>query len=66
MEIVGASVYSATGIHANVVTTLANAHVSIFAISTFDTDYILLKWDKLDAALQALRSKGYKVIEYDR
>jgi len=49
-----------------VVTTLANDHVSIFAISTFDTDYILLKWDKLDAALQALRSKGYKVIEYDR
>jgi len=66
LEILGPLGFSATGIHAKIATTLADAHVCIFSLSTFDTDYILVKWDKLDTAIKALRAKGYQVIEYDR
>jgi hypothetical protein len=34
--------------------------VSLFAISTFDTDYLLVKNTTLDKARQALQARGYK------
>ncbi|MCK5517367.1 MAG: ACT domain-containing protein [Desulfobulbaceae bacterium] len=40
-------------------TVLAEAEVSIFAISTFDTDYILVKSEKLPFAQAALMTSGY-------
>nr|WP_283104949.1 ACT domain-containing protein [Shewanella dokdonensis] len=66
LEILVQKGFSTAGIHSMIATTLAEANISIFSMSTFDTDYILVKWDKLDAAVQALRGKGYQVIEYDR
>jgi hypothetical protein len=41
---------------------LANEKISIFAISTFDTDYILVKKEFMPAAIEALRSNHYLVI----
>ncbi len=35
--------FSLTGILASLAVPLANAHISIFAISTFDTDYLLVQ-----------------------
>lgn len=64
MEILGPLGFSMTGILAQISTTLADAHISIFAISTFDTDYILVKKDKLQDAITALRQKNYQVIEH--
>ncbi len=64
LELLGPLGFSMTGIMARVSATLADAHVSIFTVSTFDTDYILLKKDKLDTAIRALRKQQYQVIEY--
>lgn len=39
---------------------LAEAGVSVFAIATFDTDYVLVKKDRLDDALSALAAAGHE------
>jgi hypothetical protein len=52
---------SLVGILAGLATTLATAGVSIFAISTFDTDYLLVRDDDVHRALDALREGGYAV-----
>jgi len=51
--------FSLTGILAKISTVLAEAEISIFAISTFDTDYILVKSEKLPVAKEALLAYGY-------
>jgi hypothetical protein len=42
---------------------LAKAKISIFAISTFDTDYILVKSDSLENAKKELRKAEYIFID---
>jgi len=49
------------GVLASVTKPLAEAGVSVFTLSTFDTDYILWKKDKAAAAVRALRSAGFEV-----
>ena len=49
-----------TGILAKLCGVLAEAQVSIFAISTYDTDYILVKATKANKAVAALETAGYK------
>ncbi|MBV7317038.1 ACT domain-containing protein [Shewanella sp. NIFS-20-20] len=66
LEILGPLGFSMTGILARIAATLADAHVSIFTIATFDTDYILVKDNKLSDAVSALKKKGYQIIEYDQ
>jgi len=51
--------FSLTGILADISAVLAKAEISIFAISTFDTDYILVKSEKLQATKKALQQAGY-------
>ncbi len=51
--------FSLTGILANISSVLADAKISIFAISTFDTDYILVKTKKLSLAINALQASGH-------
>lgn len=62
LEVVGPLDFSLTGILSNISTVLANEKISIFAISTFDTDYILVKQNTLTAAVEALRANQYLVI----
>lgn len=50
-----------TGVLTSIADPLANASVSIFALSTFDTDYILVREIAVDAALRALRLAGHQV-----
>jgi uncharacterized protein len=52
--------FSETGILAGIAATLAKAGISIFAVSTFDTDYILLKSERLKDAKAALSAAGHK------
>jgi hypothetical protein len=54
------------GIIAGLSGTLANAGVSIFAVSTYDTDYIMVKQTDLDRALATLRRAGYPVSQPER
>jgi len=49
------------GILAGISSTLADAKIPIFALSTFDTDYILVKQEQIEAAKEALMSAGYQV-----
>jgi len=47
---------------ANISGVLARAGVSIFSISTYDTDYILVKKQTVNKAMAALRADGYNVV----
>ncbi len=62
LEVVGPLDFTLTGILSNISTVLANEKISIFAISTFDTDYILVKEDKVNKATDALIANHYVVI----
>jgi hypothetical protein len=53
--------FELVGILAGISTVLAEAGVSIFALSTFDTDYILVKRKQVEAAKEALTSAGYQI-----
>jgi hypothetical protein len=50
-----------TGMLSSVLAPLADAEVSIFALSTFDTDYVLIREQDLAAAAEALRAAGHEV-----
>jgi hypothetical protein len=51
-----------TGILAKLSKVLAEERISIFAISTYDTDYILVKADKATEAVAALKAKGCRFL----
>jgi uncharacterized protein len=51
------------GILAKLTTAFAEAGLGIFAISTYNTDYILVKAKDFDCAVNALRNDGHKIIE---
>ena len=63
MRIVGTLDFSLIGILAKISAVLAQAKVGIFAVSTFDTDYIFIKEDGLARAKNALSAAGYKLSE---
>ncbi len=55
--------FSLVGILAKIATLLADNNISIFAVSTYNTDYVLLKADKLNTALKILAGAGYNIIK---
>ena len=57
--IVGVLDFSLIGILAKISNILADNGVSIFAVSTYNTDYILVKEDKLAQALEVLAEQGF-------
>lgn len=61
LKVPGPIDFSETGILAGISSALASAGISIFAVSTFDTDYILLPAAHLDKAKGALVESGYGV-----
>jgi uncharacterized protein len=61
LKIAGPIDFGVVGVLAGASGLLAAAGISIFAISTFDTDYILVKKAGLKAALEALRAGGHEV-----
>jgi uncharacterized protein len=52
-----------TGILAGIATVLADAGVAIFAVATYDTDYVLVRAGRLADAVAALRAAGYDVAD---
>ena len=61
LEAVGPLDFSLTGVLLSLVTPLAEAEVPIFAISTFETDYVLVRETDLDRALDALEQAGHDI-----
>lgn len=53
--------FSAIGIVASLATPIAAAGISLFVISTFDTDFVLVKTENLDAATEALERAGHSI-----
>lgn len=53
--------FAQTGILASLAGPLADAGVSIFALSTFDTDVLLVREQQLDRAEVALRAAGHVI-----
>ena len=61
IELLGPLQLSMVGIMAAIGDVLARAKVSIFVVSTFETDFFLVKENKLDIAVKALEKDGYTV-----
>ena len=59
IKVMGPLNFSLTGILAKLSRVLAEAEISIFAISTFDTDYLLVKSDNIGQARSELVLAGY-------
>lgn len=53
--------FALTGVLASLATPLAQAHISVFAVSTFDTDYLLVRAERLERAAAALEAAGHEV-----
>ena len=53
--------FNITGVLAALATPLATAGITLFAISTYDTDYVLVRHSDLENAVQALRAAGHDV-----
>lgn len=54
--------FSLTGILAKLSTILADEQIGLFAVSTYNTDYILVKSFNLDKAIASLKNHGYGVL----
>jgi hypothetical protein len=52
---------SLTGVLASLANPLAEARINIFALSTFDTDYLLVKEDKVSRAAEVLIRSGHRL-----
>ena len=63
LEVVGPLDFSLVGVLASLTSPLAEASVSIFAISTYDTDYVLVRADALPRAIESLLAAGHKLAE---
>lgn len=53
--------FSIVGVIAAISSTLADANISVFVISTFNTDYVLIKECELKDAIQVLRAAGHAI-----
>ena len=62
IKVAGPLDLNAIGILEKLLKVLADEHISIFSISTYDTDYVLVKADKATDALSALNDAGFRFI----
>lgn len=61
LAVAGPLDFSLVGVLAGLSGTLAGAGVSVFSISTYDTDYLLIKDRDLRRAREALSAAGYRL-----
>lgn len=61
LRVAGAMPLTAVGVLASLTTPVARAGVGVFAVSTFDTDYLLAKAEEFPRAVAALRGAGHVV-----
>jgi uncharacterized protein len=61
IKVIGPLDFSLVGIIADLSSILKNKNISIFTVSTYDTDYILVKQNDLEISIQAFEEKGHTV-----
>ena len=64
LRVAGSMEFSLVGVLAGLTGTLKEKGIPVFAISTFDTDYLLAKAEHFPAALAALEAAGYSVTHF--
>ena len=62
IRVQGPLAFSQTGVLASLAGPLADAGISLFAISTFDTDYVLVRETALKEAIAALVAAGHRFV----
>ena len=65
LKVLGPLDFGLVGVLSSLSRVLARAGVSIFSLSTYDTDYILVKENQLKVSLDSLRENGYLIVEED-
>ncbi|HEX6552511.1 MAG TPA: ACT domain-containing protein [Ktedonobacteraceae bacterium] len=61
LQVQGAFDFSAAGVHASLAIPLAEADISVLAIATYATDYLLIKEKNVERALQVLERAGHYI-----
>ena len=62
LKLEGPFPFSLTGVLSSFLQPLATAEIPIFAVATFDTDYVLMKREKLEEAIKALGAAGHEML----
>ncbi|MFV3127324.1 ACT domain-containing protein [Niveispirillum sp. KHB5.9] len=62
LKVQGPLDFALTGILAALTAPLADAGISLFAIATYDTDYVLVKEETLEAAITVLTAAGHRLV----
>ncbi len=62
LTLVGEIPFDLTGILLELIRPLSGNHIGIFALSTFNTDYVLIKEKHLSLAKQVLEESGYSFL----
>jgi len=65
LRVAGPLDFALTGVLLSLLEPLAAAGVPVFALSTFDTDLVLVREAALDGALAALADAGHRVVRAD-
>jgi len=63
LQVAGPLDFSLVGVLASLLRPLREAGVSVFTLSTYDTDYVLIKEAQLPRALASLRAAGHEIKE---
>jgi hypothetical protein len=61
LRVAGAIDFSVVGVLATLAVPLAEAGISLLAVSTFDTDYLLVKEQDLDRTVDVLKRSGHSL-----
>lgn len=63
LKVVGPLDFLLTGILSSLLQPLAEAGISVFSISTFDTDYLLVKTENLSTTASVLSAAGHRILD---
>lgn len=61
LKVAGPLDFALTGVLQTLTTPLAQAQVSVFTLSTYDTDYLLVPSRQLDQVITALKAQGHEI-----
>ena len=62
LKVAGPLDLALTGILASLANPLAEAQINIFAVSTYDTDYLLVKQESMARSIDVLTWSGHRVV----
>ncbi len=64
VQVLGIFGFSEAGVHVSLAVPLAEANISVLAIATYATDYLLIKEENTERALQVLQQAGHRIERY--